>query len=173
MTTNSKKLKLFCFYLGGKFKNAKLEMHDIAFGVGETVEDCFEQIKTQWVGILKGLHIDAYMSVEELNGYNVSIECLDIIKEPTVRKDLYFINLGGCIKGFFGESHQCGFIIAGSQLGAMSRAKSIFKPDFGHVHTDNIINMHKYIKDFNIYLSEDITLKDSTPAITNCQIFVI
>ena len=42
-------MKLFMFYVGGDCGNANVELHDVRFSVGETAEDCFDDLRRQLV----------------------------------------------------------------------------------------------------------------------------
>ncbi len=46
--------KLFIVYLGGSAPKANIELHDIQFVVGNTIEDTFEQLRSNWFGTVKG-----------------------------------------------------------------------------------------------------------------------
>ncbi len=42
--------KLFACYLGGRVQGCHIEMHDVQFSVGETIEECYEDLRKKWVG---------------------------------------------------------------------------------------------------------------------------
>jgi hypothetical protein len=162
-------MKLFAFYLGGKASKARLEVHDVVFCVGDNYKSCFDDIKNKWFGIPTNLHIDAYMEVCYADGYEVKV-----IKSNEqlhqIPKNLYFINLGGSKPAEFFEYHKSDFVVAGSQMGAMSRAKSKFNVDFDDKHVDNAldidncININKELDGYKIYLTE---LTDTDESKTN------
>jgi hypothetical protein len=57
------------------------------------------------------VHIDAWMKMEHINGYNIAIVGKDTPTETTSLK-LYFINLGGYKAGEFEEFHKKLFVVA-------------------------------------------------------------
>jgi hypothetical protein len=136
-------MNLFAFYLGGSAKNARLEQHHVVFAVGKTVEDCYPQIKRNWFGITKGLHIDAYICLDAIDGFRVEIITDKPLNQETElenpAKKLYFVNLGGTKPGDFFEYHKSSFVLAISQIGAISRAKKLLQPNFDFIHLDNVM----------------------------------
>ena len=38
-------MKLFAFYIGGTIPCALIELHDVRFGVGEKIEDSYDDIR--------------------------------------------------------------------------------------------------------------------------------
>jgi hypothetical protein len=169
--------KLFAFYLGGKAKNARIEVHDVVFSVGNTIEDCYDDVKQKWFGITTNLHIDAYMEVSYADGYEIKIvKPTDHIH--TIPKNLYFINLGGSKPDEFFEYHKSGFVVAGSQMGAMSRAKSKFCVDFEDKHVDNALdidnclNVNDEINGYKIFLTPIDQLSYEQPKIVTCFLAV-
>jgi len=53
--------KLFLVYLGGRAPRANIELHDVQFVAGDSIEDTFEQLRKRWFGTVRGLHLDAYL----------------------------------------------------------------------------------------------------------------
>lgn len=163
---------LYAFYLGGKAKNATLEVHDVCFCIGNEVEDCFEEIKRKWFGEQKKLHIDAFVRLEIADGYRLEVSSIaPDLDNLEVKKDLYFINLGGYINGVFSESHKSGLVVAGATLGAISRAKKVLEPKFEKIHGDNVVNLSKYFATQNIYLILTPSKEVNSPT-NNCYMFV-
>jgi Domain of Unknown Function (DUF1543) len=85
-------MKLFVFHVGGDCGNSNVELHDVRFSVGETAEDCFDDLRRQWWGEPKSLHLDAWGAVEQADGYDVELSA-----EPSksAQAKLFFVNLGG------------------------------------------------------------------------------
>ena len=65
-------LNLYVFYVGGMLPGRKIENHDIVFAIGQTVEDCYDQIKDQ-CSDFSGLHIDSYTLYDGIFGLRVDI----------------------------------------------------------------------------------------------------
>ena len=49
-------MKLFMFYIGGDCANSNIELHDVRFSIGETAEECRDDLRQQWWGEPKSLH---------------------------------------------------------------------------------------------------------------------
>ncbi len=62
-------MKLFMFYVGGNCGNSNVELHDVRFSVGETPQDCYADLRRQWWGDAKSLHLDCWGEVEQADGY--------------------------------------------------------------------------------------------------------
>lgn len=97
--------------------------------------------------------------------------------EPTTKK-LYFVNLGGTIAGNLYEYHEGVLLLAASNMGAMSRARSLSQGGYQDKHVDNIIDVDDTITiadeltGYSIRLIKDSRYDNYTPPITNSYIFV-
>jgi hypothetical protein len=65
-------MKLFMVYVGGDCGNSNIELHDVRFSIGQTPEDCFEDLRRQWWGE-KSLHLDCWSAVEQADGYDLEL----------------------------------------------------------------------------------------------------
>ena len=52
-------LSLFIVVLGGRSLKSNIEIHDVRWVLGETIEDTFPELRKQWLGKKSGLHIDS------------------------------------------------------------------------------------------------------------------
>ena len=52
------KIHLFLVVLGGRAKNANVELHDVRWVVGSKIEDTYDVLRRNWFGNFEGLHID-------------------------------------------------------------------------------------------------------------------
>ncbi len=138
---NFEQPKLFVFYLGGKINGYNIEMHDVAFIVGKNSGDIVIQIKQKWPEF-SGLHIDSYMMLENVDGYDLSLSTNKI--ESTEK--LYFVNLGSYTNSKFGENHWMGFYVAKSRAEAIERAKTTVLQNEELVHGDNVYNLDDCIR---------------------------
>ena len=43
--------KLFAVYLGGRAPKCNTEIHDVVFTTGQSIEDTYEQLMDQWLGL--------------------------------------------------------------------------------------------------------------------------
>lgn len=117
-------MKLFAIYIGGELAGANIELHDMRFIVAPSIVDTYEELRRQWWGIPKSLHIDCWAEIGEVDGYRV-----DLKQEPFLGPEkLYYINLGGYDAGEFIEQHKNVFIVAASIPEAKKRAIKEAKP---------------------------------------------
>jgi hypothetical protein len=117
-------VKLFAIYIGGELEGANIELHDMRFVVAPSIADTYEELKRQWWGIPKSLHIDCWAEIGEVDGYRV-----DLRPEPFAGPEkLYYVNLGGYEAGEFIEQHKNVFIVAASIPEAKRRALAHAKP---------------------------------------------
>jgi hypothetical protein len=117
-------LKLFAIYVGGELEGANIELHDMRFVVAPSIGDTYDELKRQWWGIPKSLHIDCWAELDQVDGYDVELR-----SEPfTGPEKLYYINLGGYDAGEFLEKHKNVFIVASAISEAKRRAIKEAKP---------------------------------------------
>lgn len=101
-------MKLFAIYIGGEFKGANIELHDMRFVVAASIADTYEELKRQWWGIPKSLHIDCWAEISEVDGYKVELRP----EAFTGPERLFYVNLGGYDIAEFTEQHKNIFIVA-------------------------------------------------------------
>ena len=99
--------KLFLVVLGGHARKSHVEIHDVRWVVGRTIEDTFPQLRKEWFGCLAGLHIDSFLEVRFIDGYEVKVrkkKNLDDTKSLEISFErnpnnlqLWFVNIG-CYK---------------------------------------------------------------------------
>jgi hypothetical protein len=127
------RMKLFMVLLGGTHARARTEVHDIAFAVGHDLDDIEPQLVAQWFGERKGLHIDAWMAIDGVDGFKVVVGD----EPPTVQKSrLYFLHLGGYDPTRFGEEHAFELVVATSVAKAKRVGKTRRPHDWAKPHTD-------------------------------------
>lgn len=101
-------MKLFAIYIGGELEGANIELHDMRFVVAPSIDETYDELRRQWWGIPKSLHIDCWAEVNEVDGYKVELR-----PEPfTGPEKLYYINLGGYDSAEFLERHKNVFVVA-------------------------------------------------------------
>ena len=59
------------FYVGGNCGNSNVELHDVRFSIGETPEDCHDDLRKQWWGDAESLHLDCWGAVEQADGFDI------------------------------------------------------------------------------------------------------
>ena len=67
-------MKLFVIYVGGKTHNSYIEVHDMRFGVGNVLQDCYEDIKKQWWGTEASLHVDCWAELHYADGFDIELK---------------------------------------------------------------------------------------------------
>ena len=133
MNAIDKNLKLFLVVLGGRLNLSHIELHDVRWVIGTKIEDTFPQLRKEWYGNPKGLHIDSFMEVRFIDGYKISldrkirrkkIEAENYILEKVEnKKRLWFVNNGGYNPMQLYELHEFDLIVAESALEAKRIAK--------------------------------------------------
>ena len=119
---DTREMKLFAVYLGGRAPKCNTELHDVVFVVGERIEDTYAQLLELWFGSRKGLHIDSWLALEVIDGYRVSLSRTP----PNTDEKLFFVNLGAYADGQFTEIHENVFLVGTDILAVKQRAKSTF-----------------------------------------------
>ena len=116
--------KLFAVLLGGRAQGCHIELHDIVFAVGHSLEETYPQLVTKWFGLVKGLHVDASVELDIIDGYKVSLSREVPSPLRTENKLLYCVNFGGYIPGAFSELHEVNFYVGNSKKEIVKRAKT-------------------------------------------------
>ncbi|MBW4600727.1 MAG: DUF1543 domain-containing protein [Calothrix sp. FI2-JRJ7] len=142
MTSN----KLFAVYLGGHAKGCNIEVHDVVFAVGADLHSTFPILERKWFGIRKGLHIDAWVELNHVDGYQINVLPADASSNESDLK-LYFINFGAYEPSFFGEVHQSGFYVASSKKDAQAKAKKQLCLKLKQRHHDDTVVVEDSIAD--------------------------
>ncbi|MFZ0566144.1 MAG: DUF1543 domain-containing protein [Chlamydiales bacterium] len=132
-----KKKKLFAVYLGGRADRCNIELHDVVFVVGSSLEETYPLLAKKWFGNLKQFHIDSYLELQNIDGYKIELSQTPPKEDPL--KKLYFINLGAYKTGEFTEYHQSAFYVANSSPDAIRRAKSELCRGLQTVHKDDAV----------------------------------
>jgi hypothetical protein len=118
-------MKLFMFYVGGDCGDSNIELHDVRFSVGETPEACHEDLRRQWWGTPKSLHLDCWGAVEQADGYDITLS--PACTEQNEMK-LFFLNLGGYDPDNFEELHRNVLLVATDVKAAIVRSLNGVRP---------------------------------------------
>lgn len=129
--------QLFIVYLGGSAPKANIELHDVQFVIGNTIEDTYEQLRQNWFGTVKGLHLDSYKAVKGADGYKISIQD----KPQNFNKKLYFVNLGGYDESKLNKLHEFALFVAADKAGAKEKAKKSLLKNSLYQHKDNLMEV--------------------------------
>jgi hypothetical protein len=134
-------MKLFMFYVGGNFRNSNTELHDVRFSVGETVPDCYQDLRAQWWGDPKSLHLDCWGEVAQADGHDVVL----VEEQPAaVENRLFFVNLGGYRPDQFAELHRNVLVVAPSEIAAKARALQMVD-GWSTPHKDRLFDVEKML----------------------------
>ncbi|HRP09850.1 MAG TPA: DUF1543 domain-containing protein [Terricaulis sp.] len=124
-------LKLYAVLVGGAHPRASIELHDVQFVAGRSIEETYPLLRQRWWGTPGSLHIDAYAELETVDGFDI------IPTAAAARGDvaLYFVNTGGYTPGLFNEFHAFSFHVGRDKpaIWAAARARAAFESK----HKDN------------------------------------
>ncbi|WAG79581.1 DUF1543 domain-containing protein [Metapseudomonas furukawaii] len=127
---------LYVVMLGGRHPRAKIEVHDVAFALADSLEATYPQLREGWFGSPEGLHLDSWMAVDGVDGYKLQFTSL--APAPGDPR-LYFINLGGYETGIFGEAHSYLLVVARDKAEAKAKGKHrLAALHWDKPHTDNL-----------------------------------
>lgn len=135
-------LKLYAVVLGGAAEKSNTELHDVVFTVGNTIKDCYFQLLEKWFGLPEKMHIDSYMELDVVDGFEISLH-----KEKSNNKDkkLFFINLGAYKEGDFVEHHANTFLVGRLATEIKKRAKDKLLTGYDEVHKDDLYEVDDMI----------------------------
>lgn len=127
-------MKLFMAYLGGRVAGCHIEMHDVRFVVGNTIDETYSKLKAQWVGDKNAVHMDSYVEIKHVDGFSVELKT-----EPSQQVErLFFVNLGGYVATSLAEQHEFALVVAASEHDAKEKAKAQLLVGMSHQHKDNL-----------------------------------
>jgi Domain of Unknown Function (DUF1543) len=129
------------FYVGGSCRNSNIELHDVRFSVGDTVEACYEDLRRQWWGDPESLHLDGWGQVSQADGFDVTITA-DAIAACDER--LFFANMGGYNPSEFAELHRNILLVAPDAKTAKQRALSLVQ-GWTLPHKDNLFEVENLL----------------------------
>ena len=65
---------LWMILIGGHTPTSNLEVHDMRFCAGSTMEDTYPALRREWWGDTDTLHLDVWAKVACIDGYDVSLQ---------------------------------------------------------------------------------------------------
>lgn len=126
-------MKLFAIYVGGELPGANIEVHDMRFVVAPTITETYAELRRQWWGKPKSLHVDCWAEISHVDGYDVSLR-----PEPFLGAErLFYVNLGGYDPAAFLEVHRNAFVVTETVAQAKYRALKQVK-DWHEPHRDDL-----------------------------------
>lgn len=157
---------LHAVMLGGRAPGCRIELHDVVFAVGISLESMHEQLLEQWFGTPGRMHIDAYARLDQVAGYR--IELRDELYQGEQR--LFFINIGGYVENELAEQHAYGFIVAPNKTEAKKQAKAELLPGRQEKHKDDLYDVDDCLELVEVAGQHIHLIKDDTaepPRVTN------
>ncbi len=135
-------LTLWKVLLGAKPPGRMIEQHDIAFVVGESIEDCIPALRSCWP--VPGVHVDSYMPIKQIDRYQVVVAPKgEIPIDAIAGLKLFFINLGGYAPNDPEEHHQRVMVAAVDE----DSAKQLAKEHFFYTSRLQVPGTHPHIDD--------------------------
>lgn len=134
-------MKLFMFYVGGDCGNSNVELHDVRFSVGMSVEECHEDLRRQWWGTPQSLHLDCWGQLDQADGHNIF---LTTEKIPQDGDKLFFVNLGGYDPAEFAEMHKNVLLVAPDAKAATKKALAQVN-NWTLPHKDKVFEVEKAV----------------------------
>jgi len=128
---------LYAVLLGGRAPGCRVELHDVAFAVGDGLPSLYPQLLAQWFGDPVGLHLDAWQALDRVDGFRIELKQ----ERPSSKARLYFVNIGGYAPGEFLEQHAYAFLVADSKAAAKQQARSTLLPGREEVHKDDLYDI--------------------------------
>ncbi len=141
-------LSLFIVVLGGRSLTSNIELHDVRWVLGESIEDTFPELRKQWIGKRNGLHIDSYKRIKYVDGYKIVIsksnkdESINTNKEED--ESLWFINLGGYDPKKMYEEHVFTLVVAKKAFDAKNKARKGWESNLKYKHNDNFSSIKNF-----------------------------
>ena len=144
---------LFLVVLGGREEKANIELHDVRWVVGSKIEDTYADLRKDWFGSPKGLHIDSYKKIKYIGGYKINlinlerdkIDAKQLVKKNKSKKHLWFVNIGGYNPTSMQEKHEFWLVIASNKLEAKNIAKSKWLIGCKKKHKDDLDSLEMLI----------------------------
>lgn len=133
--------KLFAVMLGGNPPGSGVEVHDVVFAVGSSIEATEAQLRSAWFAGGKPPHVDSWIELSVVDGARVSLTTDPASGEGP---ELWHVNLGYYEAGdaSFMEGHENLFVVAADAEAAKARAKSLARrAPAERLHTDALIKV--------------------------------
>lgn len=142
-------IKLFAVLLGGRADGCNIELHDVVFVAGDSLEETYPKLVAKWFGNKKRLHIDSTIELQYVDGYEILLSR----NKPNQEKKLFFVNFGAYKPDYFGEVHETGFYVAKTKSEVLARAKNDLCLSLLEPHCDDNLSIDDIIaiKDVDQY----------------------
>ncbi len=141
---------LFLVVLGGRTRQSHVELHDVRWVAGERIDDTFSDLKQQWFGSRRGLHIDSYVAMHCVDGYAIELKRVGQRQSQSQfntaeaqEQRLWFVNMGAYEADSLQELHHCGCVVAPTAEAAKARARQRWLCGALHQHKDDLHAMDR------------------------------
>jgi hypothetical protein len=125
---------LFLVVLGGRAPGVHIELHDVRFVVGHSLDDTLPALRRQWFGRRRGLHIDSWMAVKRVGRHAIHLS-----RDPWEGTDrLWFVNVGGYRPDRLAEEHAFGLVVAATASDAKRQGLATWLPRAVDRHKDDL-----------------------------------
>ncbi|MGB8601713.1 MAG: DUF1543 domain-containing protein [Rhizomicrobium sp.] len=141
--------KLFAVMLGGSPIGTGIEVHDVVFTVGPTIEDTWKQMLAAWFADGPAPHIDSWIELNIVDGMQVTLTTEPLNEALQADPDLWHVNLGYYEPGSAGfiEGHENLFVVASGAAEAKKRAKMrARRAPTESLHTDAVCTVSDRLK---------------------------
>ena len=126
-------MSVFACLVGGSVPGMRLEVHDVLFARGDTIEACVPSLRAQWRGTPESLHLDGWGRLDAADGHRIVLR-----DAPPEGARLFFVHLGGYDPDRFVELHDNLFVVAPDAKAAKARA--LAQADYPHLpHRDALL----------------------------------
>ena len=140
--------RLFLVVLGGRTATSHIELHDVRWVVGSDIEATIPALKQQWFGLKRGLHIDSYVAVKNVDGYKVELirdrQGLTAEVDPMRSEITDLKNLGDVQQWLTPGVAPFGLIVAPSKQAAKARARRRCSERRRSVHKDDLHGIEQW-----------------------------
>lgn len=126
---------LWLVVLGGRTASSQIELHDVRFVAGHSIEDTLPELRRQWFGRREGLHLDSFMAVRAIDGWAVRLGRRPSAPGP---ERLWFVNLGAYRPDSLAELHHFGLVVARSAQAAKAAARRQWLAGALQLHKDDL-----------------------------------
>lgn len=139
-----RKVKLFAVYLGGRAPRSNIELHDVVFVAGASLEETYPKLKEKWFGYPEKIpHIDSYIELTHADGFQISLTFDSSNRE---NHKLYFVNFGAYTENLFGEVHQSAFYVAKDKAQATQKARKELCVGMMQSHLDDHLEVEGLVE---------------------------
>lgn len=121
--------------LGGRAEGANVELHDVRLVAAPSLEAAIPQLRRQWFGRRRGLHIDSFVVIRHVDGCRIALRP----GPPAGPERLWLVNLGGYDPAQLAELHQVGVVVAPTAAAAKERALRRWLLAAAQRHRDDLL----------------------------------